>query len=299
MLLIIAGLFTRSLHEAQRTNLGFVPNHVLNLSLDPNEIGYDQAQTHQFYESLLDRVSTLPGVESASIASSVPMSDLNRPQQLLSIDSYQSPAGEPGPSAPVTAISSDYFKTLAIPVIGGRAFTVADDVGSPTATIVNEAMMHRFWPHQEPLGQRFSIKGIPNHPYKVVGVVKDFRYQGITNSVQPHFFIPYAQTGFSLATLQIRTIGDPEMMSPEIERIIGAMAPGLPVFNVQTMTQALDTMGGLLMFRLGADSGCGPWDFRSDPRHHRRLWRDFVRSHSKNIEKLEFAWPSARSHQAS
>jgi predicted permease len=252
MLLIIAGLFTRSLHEAEQTHLGFDPNHVLNLSLDPNEIGYDGAQTLQFYRSLLDRVSTLPGVAAASIASSVPMSDLNRPEQLLSIESYQPPTGEPSPSAPVTAISPDYFKTLSVAVTGGRAFTAADDIGSPTATIVNEAMMHRFWPHQEPLGQRFTIKGNANHPFKVVGVVKDFRYQDITSSIQPHFFVPYPQTGFSLATLQIRTVGDPEMMAPEIEGIIGTMAPGLPVFNVQTMTQALDTLGGLLTFRLGA-----------------------------------------------
>jgi predicted permease len=252
MLLIIAGLFTRSLHEAERTNLGFDPNHVLNLSMDPNEIGYDQSQTRQFYKTLLDRVSTLPGVKSASLASSVPMSDLNRPEQPLSIDGYQPRAGEPGPSAPVTTISPDYFKTLAIPVIAGRSFTAADDEGSRNATIVNQAMVYRFWPRQNPLGQRFSVNGVPNHPFEVVGVVKDFRYQDMTSPTQPHFFIPYARAGFSLETLQIRATGDPATMAPEIEHVIAGIVPGLPIFNVQMMTQALDTMGGLLMFRLSA-----------------------------------------------
>jgi predicted permease len=252
MLLIIAGLFTRSLHDAERTNLGFIPNHVLNLSMDPNEIGYSQAQTLQFYRNVLDRISTLPGVSSVSVASSVPMSAVNRPEQPLSIDGYQPRTGEIGPSVPVAAISPDYFKTLAIPLIAGRTFTAADDEGSPTAAIVNQAMADRFWPRQDPLGRRFSVKGVLNHPFEVVGVVKDFRYQDMTSPIEPHFFIPYAQTGFSLETLQIRATGDPEIMPPEIERVIAGIAPGLPIFNAQTMTQALDTTGGLLMFRLSA-----------------------------------------------
>ena len=252
MLLIIAGLFTRSLREAQRVSLGFEPNHVLNLAMDPNEIGYNQAQTVQFYQILLDRVRALPGVESAGTASSIPMGPENRPLEPLSIDGYQPPTGEPGPVAPVVAVSSDYFKTMGIPLALGRTFTAADDgPRAQSVAIVNEAMAKRFWPDRHAVGLHFHITGFPSS-YQVVGVVRDFRYQGMTGSVQPQFYVPFASTGFSLETLQLRTTAAPEEMIPEIEHVIETMAPGLPVFNVQTMTRALDTLGGLLMFRLGA-----------------------------------------------
>ena len=94
MLLIIAGLFTRSLSEAQRTNLGFDPNHVLNMGMDPNEIGYNQAQTRDFYKNLLARVRTLPGVVSASVAGATPMGYYNNGDN-VAVEGYQPPPGQP------------------------------------------------------------------------------------------------------------------------------------------------------------------------------------------------------------
>ncbi|MGC1254092.1 MAG: ABC transporter permease, partial [Candidatus Acidiferrales bacterium] len=122
MLLVIAGLFTRSLSKAQRTDLGFDPNHVLNLVMDPNEIGYNQAQTRDFYKSLLARVGTLPGVVSASAANSTPMGYYNNGDSLL-IDGYQPPPGQPAPSSLYDTISGDYFRTMGISMLHGRTFT--------------------------------------------------------------------------------------------------------------------------------------------------------------------------------
>src|ERR671939_302204 len=126
MLLIIAGLFLRSLSAAQRTDLGFDPDHVLNVAMDPIQIGYKPPQVREFYKNLLDRVRALPGIESASTANSVPMGYYNNGDG-LTIEGFQPATGQPNPGALYSVVSPAYFDTLRIPLIRGRAFTEGDD----------------------------------------------------------------------------------------------------------------------------------------------------------------------------
>jgi putative ABC transport system permease protein len=252
-LLIIAGLFTRSLGEVQRAKLGFNPTHVVNFTMDPIEIGYTEQQGRAFYKTLLDRVRALPGVISATTANSVPMGYYNNSDYLL-IQGYATPSGQPPAGAGNTAISTDYFKTMQIPLLQGRMFTDRDDEKSQYVAIVNEAMAKRFWPKQNPIGRYFTLVSDQKHSVQIVGVVKDSRNQSLTGPIQPFFYLPFPQhyVGNSFATLQVRTAGDPIVMIPEIERLIASLAPSLPVFDVKTMVQALYTLNGLLMFQLGA-----------------------------------------------
>jgi predicted permease len=252
MLLIIAGLFARSLGAAQHNDLGFNPNHVLNLTLDPNEIGYSTAQGQAFYRDLLRRVRTLPGVVAASTANSVPMGyyfSADTPQ----VDGYQPPPGQPAPQALCNAVSSNYLRTMRIALLRGRDFTDADDAKAPYVAVVNQKMAERFWPKQDAIGRQFSIASEPGHSMTVVGVVRDFHFQGITTPVAPYFFIPLPQHPvYSLQTLQVRTVADPRNMIRSVENVVSTLAPGLPVFDVKTMTEALNTLNGLLVFQVAA-----------------------------------------------
>jgi predicted permease len=253
MLLIIAGLFTRSLTNAQRTNLGFGPSHILNVSMDPNEIGYSEAHGREFYKNLLERVRSLPGVESASVASSVPMGYIGN-SDALSVQGYQPSAGQPAPFANYYIISPDYFKTMGIPLLRGRSFTGADDEESPYVAIVNEAMAKSYWPNTDPIGRQFKTASDSKHAIQVIGVAKDSRYNNIKGAIDPNFYVPLAQhyASNSLETLQVRALGAPEAMIPEIEHVIESLAPDLPVFDVKTMTQSLNTLNGLLFYQIGA-----------------------------------------------
>ena len=253
MLLIVAGLFARSLLEAQHTDLGFDPSHVLNLSMDPNQIGYNEAQSRKFYRTLLERVRALPGVESASTAVSVPMGYINN-GDTLTIEGYQTPAGQPGPFVFYNTVSPDHFHTLRIAMVRGRTFRETDDQDTPYVAIVNQAMAGRFWPNQDPLGRRFKRLGDPQHDFEVIGVAKDARYLGVTGSIDPFFYIPFAQNSAanSLETLQVRTAGPPALLLPQIQRVIESLAPELPVFDTKTMTQALNTLNGLMLYQVGA-----------------------------------------------
>ena len=252
-LLIIAGLFMRSLGQAQRTNLGFDPSHVVNFAMDPSEIGYSDAQGKEFYKTLLDRVRALPGVVSASAANSVPMGYYNNSDK-IQIDGYQPPPGQPQPSAGYNAVISDYFKTMGIPIVRGRAFTDADNDTAAFVAIVNEHTAKTYWPGQDAIGHHFKEGGDPDHSLEIVGIAKDSRYLGVTSPIGNYFYVPLMQhySANSLENLQVRTAGVPEAMIPQIEHTIESIAPDLPVFDVKTMTEALDTLNGLLMFQLGA-----------------------------------------------
>jgi predicted permease len=253
MLLIIAGLFTRSLAQAQRTDLGFKPDHVLNLIMDPNEIGYNQAQTRDFYKNLLQRVRALPGVVSASTANATPMGYYNNFDS-LTIEGYQPPPGQPLPGSLYNTISTDYFQTMGVPLLHGRTFTEADDENAQYVAIVSEAMAKNYWPDKDPIGRQFQMASDSKHSLVVVGVTGDVRYQGLIGPFSNMFYVPFLQhqIGNSLQVLQLRTAAAPETMIPEIERSIEALAPQLPVFDVQTMSQALNTLNGLLFYKIGA-----------------------------------------------
>ena len=253
MLLIIAGLFTRSLGEAQRTNLGFDPNRVVNFYMDPNEIGYKEAQGREFYKKLLARVRALPGVVSATTAGSTPLGYYNDGDAVM-VEGYELPPGEPTPLLLYNLISTDYFKTLGIGMLQGRTFTDADDVNTQYVAIVNEAMAKKYWPNLDQIGRKFKIGADLNHSISVVGVVKDARYHGVTGTIDPYFYVPLAQHYAinSLAALQVRTEAAPEPLIPEIEREIESLAPELPVFDVKTMPEAINTLNGLLVYQIGA-----------------------------------------------
>src|SRR5271155_1439660 len=224
MLLIFAGLFTRSLGEAQRSNLGFDPSHVVNFFMDPVEIGYNEAQGREFFKNLLARVRALPGVVSATTGNSTPMGYINNGDTVV-VEGYEVPAGQPAPASFYNVISTDYFKTLSIPLLQGRTFTEADDQNTLYVGIVNEAMVKKYWANEDPIGRHFRIGAEPNHTITVVGVAKDSRYAGVTGVINPYFYLPLAQHYAinSLAALQVRTTPSPGSMIPTVERVIESL----------------------------------------------------------------------------
>jgi putative ABC transport system permease protein len=254
MLLIIAGLFTRSLAVTQQMrDLGFEPNRLMNFYMDPNQIGYSEQQGRDFYKNLLERVRALPGVESASISSAAPMSYFND-QDMLTIDGFEAPPGQPAPTVIYIVISTDYFKTLKIPMMRGRVFTNADDEKAQYVGIVNESFAKKYWPNLDPIGRHFKIGSDPNHSIEVVGVAKNSRFQGMTGDINPFFYLPFIQhyAFNSLEALQVRTLGPPRTIIPEIGRVVEDLAPELSLFDVKTQVEAMNTLNGLMFYKLGA-----------------------------------------------
>ena len=255
VLLIIAGLFVRSLKIAQRSDLGFDPQHVVDISMDPGEIGYNEAQGLAFYKTLLDRARSLPGVEHAGLTSSIPLSYYGDADS-LTIEGYHPDAGQRQPRAMFSVITPEYLDTLRIPLVSGHSFTEADRANSPYVAIINQTMAQRYWPNHDPLGGHFRMGRDPKHSIEVVGVAKNSRVTGVTGDIVPNFYVPlqqhYASGLTSLQTLVVRVNGNPAATVPELEGVVRSLAPDLPAFDAQPMLRAIDTLNGLLIFQFGA-----------------------------------------------
>jgi predicted permease len=252
-LLVIAGLFMRSLERSAHTDLGFNPNHVVTVMMDPSEIGYNVDRSLAFYQDLLPRMRSLPGVVSATVAQSIPMGMLDHGSDALTIEGYTPPAGQAAPEVSYNIIGTDYFETLQIPLLKGRQFRDSDNAQSPYVAIVSEAMVKKYWPHEDPIGRHFTMASEPTHLLQVVGVAADAYYETPDGSAPSYFYTPYAQHDLSsLLALEVRTQGDPGAMAPAIERAIHAQTPGLPLFDVKTLHQALYSPNGLLLYEVVA-----------------------------------------------
>jgi predicted permease len=250
-LLIVAGLFLRSLDSAQKADLGFDPRNVLNLTMDPHEIGYDKSQGIAFYKELLGRVRVMPGVESASIASTIPLGETVLGDD-LEIPGYQAAQGQPGPHAVYSAVSPGNFRTMGIPLLRGRDVSEADDENAPRVAVINDAMAKRFWPNQDPIGKRFLRSSDTKHPVQIVGLVRNTRLDQLYGPFEEAFYVPYTQNYASFETLQVRTAVDPETMSRGVVAIVQSIVPTMPVSGVRTMARALRGLNGLLLFELAA-----------------------------------------------
>lgn len=250
-LLIVAGLFVRSLRGVQNSDLGFDPVNVLNVTLDPNEIGYSEAQGRAFYRAMLERARALPGVQSASLASVVPLSDSVQASDLV-IPGYATSSNQEAPHAESNAVSTDYFATMRIALNRGRDFTGADNENSPHVAVINQAMADRYWPGQEVLGKSFALTSEAKHLATIVGVVRNTRMSQLYGAFDPIFYLPVAQSYASTETLQIRSERSTQDLVGGVREIAQSLAPAIPVYGVRTMTVALHGGNGLLFFEVGA-----------------------------------------------
>jgi predicted permease len=251
VLLIVAGLFVRSLMRAQRAYMGFDPDHVLNVTLNPKEVGYDDARTKNFYRDLETRVRALPGVQSASLAFSVPMGPVNDGDAIY-IEGHTLAPGQQPPVVIYNHIDAPYFDTMRVPLLRGRAFRETDDEKSPLVAIVNQTMAHQFWPNEDPIGKRFSLKSATGPLVEIVGLAGDGKYVFIGWDKQPYFFVPLAQNYVPYRTLQVRSAVPPETLITQVQNEVRALDPNMPISDVETMRHSLSGGNGFFIFKVGA-----------------------------------------------
>jgi predicted permease len=251
VLLVAAGLFVRSVRNAQTIDLGFNYANILNLAMDVSQQGVDEPRGRAFFKEVEDRVRTLPGVQSASFAYSVPFGYYNA-GEAIEAEGQPVEKGQRPPNASYNVVGADYFKTMQIAVIRGRAFTEQDHEQAPRVAIINEFMANRFWPGQDPIGKRFR-QLTPNAPWmEVVGLTRDAKYRYIFEDRGMYFFMPLAQEYRPLRALQIKTAGSPELLAPAVQQIIRSIDPNLPLYDVRSMRQTMDGGNGFFLLNMGA-----------------------------------------------
>jgi len=251
VLLIVAGLFVRSLRAVEHMDIGFDPDQLLNVRLDPSVNNFSETQTKEFYRSLGAKVRALPGVESASLASAVPIAYALGKQSVY-IEGRPVPPGQNAPDTMFNSVDAPYFETLRIRVLLGRGFTEADSETSPRVAIINETMAHHYWPGEDPIGKRFSLTSDAGPFVEIVGVARDGRYRVLAEDPQPYFYVPLTQHFTAQRTLQIRSAMPPDALAPIVQHEIQALDANDPIEEIQTMKESLGGTLGYFIYRLGA-----------------------------------------------
>ncbi|HUI42438.1 MAG TPA: ABC transporter permease [Terriglobia bacterium] len=251
IVLVAAGLFTRSLTRAESIDLGFDAHNVLNVGLDPSLQGYNQPRAETFFRDLLTRTQALPGVQSASLAYSIPLGYYNDGARVYA-EGQTTPPAERVSGATFNCVSPDYFTTLRMRILEGRAFSDADTAASQPVAIVNQAMAARLWPRQDPLGRRFSYKSASGPFVTVVGVAHDSKMNGLLDAPGMYFYLPQTQNYKSMHVLQVRTAVPPESMVPAVEGLVRQLDANLPVYDVMSMDKSLQGANGFFLFKMGA-----------------------------------------------
>jgi len=255
VLLVVAGLFVRSLSAMQTLDFGFKPDQVLNLVVDPSEIGMNAEQARDLGETLLSRLHQLAGVQAVSHASAAPLGYLGNGGDTVTVDGAPPPADPSTYAIGYNVISPEYFSVMGIDMLRGRPFTNSDNEHSADAAIVSESMAHKFWPNQDAIGRTFHMSIKRGSKLQVVGIVRDAEFQLFGGGkTLPFAYLPYAQhiAGNTLMVFQLKVDRDPLALAPTVEKLVHDVSPGLPVFQVQTMRQGLFTLNGLLLFQIGA-----------------------------------------------
>ena len=257
VLLVAAALFVRSVQSAQSVDLGFKHAGVLNLSMDVSQQGYDEARGRAFYRELEARVRSLPGVEVTSYAYAVPFGYYSS-AEFVEAEGHPIPKDQRRPTSGYNPVGPEYFRTMGIPIVRGRAFTSQDDAGGRPVVIVNEFAANKLWPGEDPIGKRMRLTTTTDAPWlEVVGVTKQGKYNYIFEDPGMYVFLPIEQQYRATRVLQIRTAGTPEALAPLVQKEIRALNPDLPVYDVRSMTRMLDGGNGFFLLKMGAWFGGG------------------------------------------
>lgn len=239
VLLIGAGLLIRSFLKVQQVNPGFNPEKMLVLQLSLPDSKYPEpADRDRFFQSMIEKVRAIPGVERAGISTSVPMSGSNSSAS-FTIEGRQVPRGETSPWGNRWYAGPDYFQTMGISLIKGRYFDERDTADSPLVAIIDQSMQSKFWPDEDPIGKRISFgRSDSGDPVwrEIVGVVGHVKQMGLDGASPVQYYIPHRQNPAAGVYLAVRTgQGDPAALTATVRGAIQSIDPELPVFKVRTM----------------------------------------------------------------
>ncbi len=256
ILLIGSGLLIRSFVHLLQVSPGFDPENILtmNIPLPPSRYSGNH-QMVAFCEQVVEQARRIPGVRSAAAASALPLNPTRFSPALL-----EGQPAVPMPQRPMMVlemVSPTYFQAMGTQLLSGRVFMEHDDEKSPLVAVVNQALVRRFWPKQNPIGKRIYL-GRLTTPMEVVGVTSDIRNVAITSEASPEIYMPFAQRPWRSIDLILRTSSDPHTFIATARHVVATVDKQQPITAVRTMDEVLAasrTQPRLIMFLLGVFSG--------------------------------------------
>lgn len=238
-----AGLLIRSLANLHAIDLGFEPARVLTMQLTLPR-GYNDTTADQLFHSIVDRVKRVPGVESAALEGAPPIIGNDNGWSIM-LDGRVVKTIAESPSARPDQVTADFFKTMSVRILRGRALDATDRMGAAPVVVINETMAKKLWPGVDPIGRTLKMFA-PNWPWvTIVGVAADVRVHGYQSESPSTMYFPYSQSGATAygmpgaMTLLVKARGDAATLVPSVRAIVRAAEPRMPIDQVQTMDQIL------------------------------------------------------------
>ena len=252
-----AGLFLRSLRNAQAVDPGFDAAHMATLALNVKARGFTEAEGRQFYARVLERAGSLPGVAAVTLAFNAPFTVYRA--RSISVEGRETGTG-PGAVALIDLVEPAYFLTVRIPLLRGRAFTSGDSIAAPRVAVVNETIARHFWSGKDPIGARLRFFG-ESAPVEIVGMVKDSTYISLGEAPRLMVYLCLRQNYSPAVTLWVRTTGEPEAMLGAVRREVQSLDRDVLLSDLQTAMQVsreslwAPRLGAILFTAFGALAG--------------------------------------------
>ena len=252
MLLIGAGLLLRSFLRVAGLNPGFHALTVMSALVSLSPIRYaDPAKQAAFFDDAVREIESLPGVVSAAVTDSLPLTGINDQGGFLVEGRPDPRPGEDGPQANRPRVSSRYFDTMGIRLLAGRLFDERDRAGAHTVAIVSALAARTYWPGVNPLGKRLAADWNERGPVwrEIIGVVESTRHFGLEAPQKAEVYLPHGQAPSPFMMLVVRTRGDPAGVVPAVRARIAALDPEQAAYGFQTMEDLLQTSGSRRRFQ--------------------------------------------------
>jgi predicted permease len=243
VIIFAAGLLTRTLRTMTTADVGFQPDRVIALNVDPAANGHSSAETSTILDELLSRARALPGVQAASLAAGAPGASMGISMS-IEVPGY-TPKAAGDDIVNFSSISPRYFKTLGQSLLRGRDFNERDNKNGPRVAIVNQKFVRHYFGGRDPIGRKFTQGG---GELEIAGVVADARDHGVRNGPAETVYLPEKQAQTSGLTLLVRTAVDPQRTIPSLLAIAHSIDPRMPVFSVHTLD--VDVEAGLTTERI-------------------------------------------------
>ena len=256
LLVVVAGVFLRTVVNLNHVDPGFDPHNIVLFEMRPPQKAYSGEKQIQLFHEITDRLATVPGVESVAATSVPPLSHNYEEDDFKPVGGK---AVDKEDAADNSTVGDQYFATFRIPVVAGRGFAPTDTETSPRVAVVNQALVKKFFPGENPIGKSFATTDAKNNPltYQIVGVCADTRYGSLREEPPPIFYLDYRQapeTDWGM-TFAVKTRRSRAALTPSLRRAVASVDPNLPLVDVRTQEEQIDEL--LMQEHIFADLTAG------------------------------------------
>ena len=246
IILIGASMFVRSLQKLNSIDVGFNRENLLLFGVDGSLSGYKDERLGSLYQRIQQSLRAIPGVRSATLSRHGLIGD-GSSTTAIEIPGYQTRPDE-RLAVYKNSVGPDFFETMGIPILLGRGLTDRDNETAPKVVVINEALARQYFPNQLPIGKRITWY---EKDVEIVGIARNAKYHDLRQEDPPTVYEPYLQFGGGRVVFAVRTAGDPVSVIRDVRRAVAAADRNLPLYNVRTQAQQIDS--ALTQERLFAD----------------------------------------------